>query len=89
MEKEIKKGQGFIPGNKQLYDQLEAAPERRQSCEITYLDDQNEQWEVVGLINDLYTDQEVRYVRLHSQQVIRLDRIIRLKQQDTTEQAGL
>lgn len=75
MENSQKPGKGYKPVNDDFYDELEAAATLRQNCEITLMDDEGKEQEVIAQIKDLYVDEGVEYARLDNHQTIRLDRI--------------
>jgi hypothetical protein len=79
MEKEADFDKEFNPVRSHFYDELAAAVAARQPYRLVYRDDEGGEQEIAGLINDVYTDLRVEYVRLSNQKVIPLDQVIHIE----------
>jgi Rho-binding antiterminator len=62
--------------NCDFHDVLEIAAMQRQLVVLVYLDDVGRQWSIKALITDVFARAGADYLRLASNELIRLDQII-------------
>jgi len=66
----------YTPISCELYDRLEAAATLNLICQIIYLDENNKPTYIKDEIKDIYASVHEEYIKLLSEKITRLDKLI-------------
>ncbi|OJJ23032.1 hypothetical protein BKI52_01380 [marine bacterium AO1-C] len=70
----------YQPINCSLYDYLEAWAVKQTSCDVLYMNEQNEEARFTKKIKDLRVKNKVEYVEWHDGTTMRLDQLIEINE---------